>query len=186
MALTTLDRTTALIVIDMQKGIVALPTVHPVERIIERTMILCAGFRRFNQPVVLVNVAGTPAGRRETGPAGKPSAGWAELIPELDRQAQDYTVTKHSWGAFTGTGLDAWLRRHGVTQIVLAGISTSIGVETTARQAFELGYNVVLATDAMTDTNLAAHQNSISLIFPRLGETGQADEILARLTDARE
>jgi nicotinamidase-related amidase len=60
-------------------------------------------------------------------------------------------------------------------------VATSIGVETTARQAFELGYNVTLATDAMTDMNESAHENSVSRIFPRLGETGTATDVIALL-----
>ena len=68
--------------------------------------------------------------------------------------------------------------------MVICGIATSIGVESTARQAYELGYNVTLATDAMTDLNLDTHNNSVKLIFPRLGETGTSAEVLA-LVDAR-
>jgi nicotinamidase-related amidase len=64
---------------------------------------------------------------------------------------------------------------------VLGGIATSIGVETTARQAYELGLNVTLAIDAMTDTSAEAHDNSLKRIFPRLGETGTTADILAQL-----
>ncbi len=90
-------------------------------------------------------------------------------------------MTKKTWGAFTGTDLDPHLKTAGVTQIVLAGIATSIGVESTARQAHELGYNVTLAVDAMTDLNADAHTNSVERLFPRLGETGSTHEIVALL-----
>jgi nicotinamidase-related amidase len=90
-------------------------------------------------------------------------------------------VTKQTWGAFTNTGLEAHLKKLGVTQVVIAGVSTSAGVESTARQAHECGFNVTLAVDAMTDMNVDAHTNSITRIFPRLGETGSTREILGML-----
>jgi nicotinamidase-related amidase len=82
---------------------------------------------------------------------------------------------------FTNTGLEVHLKHLGVTQVVIAGISTSKGVESTARHAHELGFNVTLAVDAMTDTSLEAHFNSVTRIFPRLGETGTAQEIIEML-----
>jgi nicotinamidase-related amidase len=87
-------------------------------------------------------------------------------------------VTKQTWGAFTGTDLDAYLRSVGVTQVVICGVATSAGVESTARQAHELGFNVTLATDAMTDMSVEAHDNSLGRIFPRLGETATTREIV--------
>jgi nicotinamidase-related amidase len=72
-----------------------------------------------------------------------------------------------------------------VTQVVLVGIATSIGVESTARYASELGLNVTLVVDAMTDMNADAHTNSITRIFPRLGETGTTQEVLALLDSTR-
>ena len=111
--------------------------------------------------------------------------GWTVLIPELDAQPTDLLVTKKTWGAFSSTTLDAQLKALGVTQVVVTGVSTSAGVESTARFAYELGYNVTLATDAMTDTNADAHANSVDLVFPRLGETGTTAEILELLEQTR-
>ncbi|MGN7981736.1 cysteine hydrolase [Burkholderia sp. 22313] len=182
MSTTRLDTNTALVVIDLQKGIVALPTSHPVAPVIERTRELLDAFRSRGLPVVLVNVDGGAPGRTQQPPRKDPfPADWAELVPELNRQPGDHVVTKKTWGAFTGTGLDAYLKAAGVTQIVLAGIATSIGVESTARQAHELGYNVTLAVDAMTDLNADAHINSVERLFPRLGETGSTQDIVALL-----
>jgi nicotinamidase-related amidase len=101
----------------------------------------------------------------------------------LNRQPSDITLTKRSLGAFLTTDLDAKLREAGVTQIVLTGISTTSGVESTARSAFDLGYHVAFVTDAMTD-NLEAHNASIEYQFPKLGELGTTAEVLA-LLDAR-
>ena len=182
MPITTLDPITALVVIDLQKGIVSLATAHPAAGVLANARALADAFRARKLPVVLVNVTGGAPGRVEQprSTAGRP-ADWADLVPALGRQASDHAVTKRTWGAFTNTDLDVHLRRLGVTQIVLAGISTSIGVESTARFAFELGYNVALAVDAMTDVNADAHANSIARIFPRLGETGTTREIIALL-----
>ncbi|WP_321787159.1 isochorismatase family protein [Burkholderia pyrrocinia] len=182
MSATRLDTNTALVVVDLQKGIAALPTAHPVAPVIAHTRVLLDAFRSRGLPVVLVNVAGGAPGRTQqqvrldTLPAD-----WTELVPELNRQPGDHVVTKKTWGAFTGTGLDAHLKAAGVTQIVLTGIATSIGVESTARQAHELGYNVTLAVDAMTDLNANAHVNSVECVFPRLGETGSTQDIVALL-----
>ncbi|KVM99146.1 isochorismatase family protein [Burkholderia diffusa] len=185
MSTTRLDTQTALVVIDLQKGIVALPAAHPVAPVIERTRELLNAFRSRGLPVVLVNVAGGAPGRtQQQVRLDALPADWTDLLPELNRQPSDHVVTKKTWGAFTGTGLDAHLKAAGVTQIVLAGIATSIGVESTARQAHELGYNVTLAVDAMTDLNADAHANSVERLFPRLGETGSTQEILA-LIDRR-
>jgi nicotinamidase-related amidase len=172
-------------VIDLQKGIVGLPTAHPAGEIVARVARLARAFRERGFPVVLVNVTGGAPGRTDARPPGLPRpADWAELVAELERQADDVLVTKQRWGAFHGTSLDAELRRRGVTQIVLAGISTSIGVESTARSAFDLGYTVALVVDAMTDRDADAHRNSIEKIFPRLGESVTTEGLLALLNAA--
>lgn len=182
MSITSIDPRTALILIDLQQGIVSLPVVHPADRVVAQCSKLMQAFHERNLPVVLVNVAGTAPGRTESPRRAEPlPTGWSDLVQTLPKQSSDHTVTKRTWGAFTGTDLQSYLQLHNITQVVVTGIATSIGVETTARQAFELGFHVTLATDAMTDTNLDAHQNSITRIFPRLGETGTTQEILDHL-----
>jgi nicotinamidase-related amidase len=182
MPLTKLDVVAALVVIDLQKGIVGLPTVHPAGEIVAQAARLARAFRERGLPVVLVNVAGTAPGRTDGGmPKFSRPADWAELVPELEQQAGDYVVTKQRWGAFLGTSLDADLRKRGVTQIFLAGISTSAGVESTARSAYDLGYNVVFVLDAMTDRDADVHRLSVEKIFPRLGETDITDNIVKLL-----
>jgi len=181
MSVTTLDPQTALIVVDLQKGIASHVPAQPFARLLERNQALLAAFRARGLPVVLVNVAGMAPGRNELPLSSAPPAGWDELLPELGQQASDIRVTKHTWGAFVRTGLEERLKALGVTQVVVTGVATSIGVESTARQAYELGFNVTLATDAMADRNVEAHERSIRLIFPRLGETGTARDIIDRL-----
>jgi nicotinamidase-related amidase len=179
MPLTTLDSKTALVVIDLQQGIVALPTVHPTADVISRSRALADAFRARGLPVVLVNVAGGAPGRTEQPRrAGPFPDGWTDLVPELDRQPGDIAVTKRTWGAFPSTDLERQLKARGVTQVVITGVATGTGVEATARQAYEAGFNVTLAIDAMTDMRAEAHDYSIANVFPRLGETGTTREII--------
>ncbi len=182
MPLTQLDENACLVVIDLQKGIVAAATAHPPADIVSKAAELAHAFRNRNLPVVLVNVAGRPPGRTEAGvPKMAFPPDWTEVVPELEQQPGDLRVTKHRPGAFIGTSLDETLRQRGVTQIFLAGISTSVGVESTARSAFDLGYNVVFVVDAMTDRDAEAHRLSVEKIFPRLGETTTTSEVLKLL-----
>ncbi|WP_426439787.1 isochorismatase family protein [Bradyrhizobium genosp. P] len=181
MPLSQLDENPALVVIDMQKGIVGLPTAHPAEQITANNARLARAFRSHGLPVVLVNVAGQAPGRIAVSHKLQLPPDWAELVPELEQHPDDHRVTKLQWGAFHGTSLDHFLRRRGVTQVVLTGIATSIGVESSARNAHDHGYHVALVVDAMTDMDPVAHQHSVERIFPRLGETTTTAEMLSLL-----
>jgi nicotinamidase-related amidase len=182
MTIRTLDAKTALLVVDLQKGIVGLPAAHPIAGVLANAATLTESFRSRGLPVVLINVEGGAPGRTEQARrVGEMPAGWTDLVPELGHQPTDHLVTKRTWGAFTGTDLERYLKANGVTQVVIAGVSTSAGVESTARYAHELGFNVALAIDAMTDLSAEAHERSVKMIFPRLGETGTSREIVAVL-----
>ncbi len=178
MAVTQLDPKTALLVIDLQKGLMGFPTVHPIGNVVKLARQLIDAFRRHHLPIVLVNVTGGAPGRTDSPRMGQFPADFADLVPELNQQPEDHLVTKRTWGAFTNTGLDEHLKKLGVTQVVVLGVATSIGVESTARHAYENGFHVTLAVDAMTDLNADAHTNSIARIFPRLGESGTTQEII--------
>jgi nicotinamidase-related amidase len=182
MPLTKLDTSAALIVIDLQKGIAALPTVHPVKDIIGRAALLARAFRERGLPVVLVNVTAAAPGRTDVGPrhfSFPPD--WTELVPELQQQSDDYLISKQRVGAFIGTSLDETLRRRNVTQVFVIGVATSAGIESTVRSAYDYGYNVVAVVDAMTDRDADAHPHSVEKIFPRLGETDTTDNVLKLL-----
>ncbi len=182
MPLTQLDAVAALIVIDLQKGIVTIPAAHPMSEVIDRSAQLARAFRRRSLPIVLVNVTGAAPGRVDTPrPKFAPPSDWAELCPELDAQPTDHRVSKKRYGAFIGTDLDAYLRTQNVTQVFITGVSTSAGVESTARSAFDLGYNVVLVTDAMTDRSAEAHRHAVENVFPRIAETTTTDDLLKHL-----
>ena len=185
MALSTLDPRTALIVVDLQAGTVRNPTVHPIDGVVANATGLLAAFRAHGLPVVIANVDGTAAGRSEYG--GKATVWPAEmstLIAEVVPGPDDIVVTRRAWSVFAGTDLAAQLEAAGVTQVVLVGLATSFGIESSARDAYDAGFNVVVAVDAITDMRAEAHENSVLRIFPILGETATAAEIAAQL-DAR-
>lgn len=188
MSETTLDKNTALVLIDLQKGILALPVVTPAERILAKGNQLADAFRAADLPVVLVKVAWSPDGgdlpptrTDRPGPTAAPPAEFSEFPAELSTGAHDIVVTKRHWGAFTGTELDLQLRRRGVRRIVLAGIATSAGVESTARSAWEHGYDLVFAEDATTDMDADSHAHTFGKVFPRIGRVRSTDEILTAL-----
>lgn len=189
MPITAIDPKTALVVIDLQNGIMQIPgTPHSSTDVLARTVELADAFRARDLPVVLVRVsfaadgADAAPGRTDAGPSQRElPEGWDVIVDDLAGHDGDIRVTKRNWGAFHGTDLDLQLRRRGVTQIVLTGVATSIGVESTARAAHEHGYHVTIATDAVTDMDGDAHRNSVEKIFPRLGETGTTEEILKQL-----
>ena len=104
-------------------------------------------------------------------------ANWSEIVPELERKDNDFVITKHEWGAFYGTELDLQLRRRGITHIVLGGIATNYGVESTARDAYEHGYNLVFASDAMSSRLASDHDFALARIFPRIGRVRLTSEI---------
>lgn len=183
-----LDSRTALVLIDLQKGITALPTETPGDVVVERAARLAQAFRERDLPVVRVRVAFSPDGGdvlRARVDAPPPAVArppeWADLREEVGSGPTDIIITKRQWDAFFGTELDLQLRRRKITGIVLAGISTSIGVESTARHGRELDYQIAIASDAVTDTVREAHENSLTRIFPRLGQVDTTARLIAAL-----
>lgn len=186
MTLTVVDPKTALVLVDLQKGVVRMAAGQSAEQVLERSSALATAFRRHGLPVVLVNVAGAAPGRADQKRSmSELPKDYAEFVAELDRQPQDHVVTKRTWGAFSNTDLHDYLQKQGVTQLVIAGIATSIGVESTARFAHEHGYNLTLVIDAMTDMNPDAHQHTVNRIFPRIGECANAADVIAMLDQRR-
>ncbi|MEU2257572.1 isochorismatase family protein [Nocardia xishanensis] len=178
---------TALVLIDLQRGIVERPTVRPVRDVLRQSVRLAKAFRANRLPVVVVRVEWSedsgdlpPVACDRPGPAAAPRPPFGEIPAELVDLA-DVFITKRHWGAFTGTELDLQLRRRRIDRLVLAGIATSIGVESTARSAWEHSYELVFAEDATTDTDEASHLHSFTKIFPRLGRVCSTEQILAAL-----
>ncbi|MER6196972.1 hydrolase [Streptomyces sp. NPDC001586] len=183
----TLGEDTALVLIDLQTGILGMPIARPAPEILAKGIALAEAFRAHRLPVVLVKVAWSPDGGDlptsnvdRPGPAAAPPPAFSEIPAELAALG-DAVVTKRHWGAFTGTELDLQLRRRGIHRIVLAGISTSAGVESTARTAWELSYDLVFAEDATADTDADSHAHTFGKIFPRIGKVSSTDEVIAAL-----
>ncbi|MEV4569946.1 isochorismatase family protein [Nonomuraea sp. NPDC049419] len=193
MPITTMDTTTALVLIDLQNLVAGLPTTPcTASEVVARAVELADAFHHHGAPVVLVRLTasadGSDAapGRTEIPrPPGPLPAAWDAIVDELTGHPGDITVTKRTWSAFHGTDLDLRLRRRGVTQLVLAGIATSIGVESTARAAYEHGYNVTLVTDAIADRDAETHRHSMERIFPLLGERASTAEVIDLLAKTR-
>ncbi|MFI5227493.1 MAG: isochorismatase family protein [Gemmatimonadales bacterium] len=186
----TLDpKTTALVVIDLQKGIAGMPTVpHPAADVVMRSTKLADRFRTRQALVVLVHVDAGPSGvlfpRTITDierPRVTPAPGWSDIVPELGPKPGDAVVTKHQPSAFFGTDLDIHLRRRGITTVVLCGISTNVGVESTARTGYEHGYHLVFVSDAMTARDADLHTMAVTKYFPTIGRVRTTDEVLAAL-----
>ncbi|MDB4868072.1 MAG: isochorismatase family protein [Cohnella sp.] len=180
---------TALILIDLQKGIVNMETFpHSASSVVEASANLAAAFQAKGAMVVAVNVNfvdGKEALRPLTdqapisGGTSRP-ADWSALVAEIEEK-KTLSVTKRQWGAFHGTELDLQLRRRGIDTIVLGGISTSIGVDTTAREAYQLGYQQIFAADAMAALTEEEHEYTLKYIFPRIGRIRRSGEIIEAL-----
>jgi nicotinamidase-related amidase len=179
----------ALVVIDLQRGIVAMPTFpRPAAEVIRNAAELVKAQRSGGGLVVRVRVTPSADGKDALHPlADAPPLvqhrppDFADLVPEIDLQPSDLVITKRQWGAFHGTELDLQLRRRGVRTIVLCGISTSMGVESTARNAFELGYDQVFVEDACAARTAEEHANAVTRIFPRIGRVRSTAEVVAAL-----
>jgi nicotinamidase-related amidase len=192
MSLVLAPRHTALVLIDLQNGILAQPLApHDVGTVTRNGLALARRFIEKKALVVPVNVAfsddygDTPPKDvdqpTQLPPGGLP-AGWIDLIPEIAALPGTIPVTKRQWGAFFGTELDVQLRRRGITTIVLCGVSTPIGVEQTAREAWQHNYNVVIAEDscaAIGDRDM--HDYAIKKLLPRIARIRSTEEILAAL-----
>jgi len=181
---------TAIVVIDLQKGIASMPTQpHAAKNVIENAAKMLQAFRRNNMPVFLVRVSASTDGKDRLAPVtdtagqsmGQMPPDWSELVPELSAAPTDIIITKKQWGAFYGTELDLQLRLRDIKTIVLCGISTNMGVESTARFAFEYGYNQVFAEDAMSSRAAEDHEFAVKKIFPRMGLVRSSEEILEAL-----
>jgi nicotinamidase-related amidase len=178
--------TTALILIDLQKGIFGRETEpYSGAAVLAAGQQLARRFRTAGAAVVLVNVAfaadwsdalKAPVDQPMQVPPGGFPEGWTELADGL-AEPSDIRITKRQWGAFYGTELDLQLRRRGVTTVVIGGIATNIGVESTARAAHEHGYAVVLAEDATAAVSADMHAFAFERIFPRLGRVAKSGDI---------
>lgn len=187
--ITAIDKNTALVLIDLQKGIAGGPTADPIKPVLEKASQLMDAFRKANLPIVIVNAnpkAFTITRVEQSRPIpDELPAGFMDIVDEIKTQPYDIFITKRTWSAFYETGLHEQLQKRGVTNIVLGGVATSLGVEGTARAASELNYNISFAVDAMTDRVAEPQQHSLAHVFPMLGEQGSSADIIHQLNQRR-
>jgi nicotinamidase-related amidase len=185
-------QTSALVLIDLQKGITARTTApHSSDAVVNNAARIAARFRTLTATVVLVHVdyapdlrdmllpeADAPLRTKDSSPL---PTDWAEFVSGIGPRDGDVIITKRQWGAFYGTDLDLQLRRRGIRTIVLGGIATNMGVESTARDAFERGYELIFVEDAMSSMTAEWHTFSVTQIFPRIGRVRSTEDVLAAL-----
>ncbi|NVN04757.1 hydrolase [Asaia spathodeae] len=178
-------KTTALVLIDLQKGILSMPvTPHSSKDVLEKGTVLAQRARAAGVKVVLVHVgfaadfANAPPQNVDAplSSAAPLPADWSDFALGLQQEG-DLVVLKHQWGAFTGTDLDLQLRRRGIKTIILAGIATNFGVESTLRHGWELGYDLVVPEDGCTSLDKDLHEMAFTRVFPRLCRVTRTDEI---------
>ena len=181
-------KTTALIAIDLQRGIVSQKLApHAASDVLRNSASLAGALRTAGGMVVFTRVllAETlrlPADSPLPSGDGPPPETASELAPDCGAQPGDHVVTKRQWGAFYGTDLDQLLRRKGVRALVLTGIATNFGVESTAREALDRGYEVIFAEDALSSMSAEAHGFVVKTMFPIIGRVRSTQEILAQWT----
>lgn len=159
--------TSALILIDLMPRIIALPLApHSGNEVLARCRELAASFRASGRPVVLVRV------ERPNVAEQPPGSDFADGLVH----GGDLVVVKRTIGAFYGTGLDGQLRNLGVDTLVIAGLVTTMGVESTARAAADHGYQLEFVADAMSGLTADEHEFTVERIFPRFGEVRKADD----------
>jgi nicotinamidase-related amidase len=182
---------TALVLIDLQKGITSSQTSpYASDVIVENAARIAARFRELKALVVLVRVAFSKDGGDRLSPkvdspmtsSGARPEGWDEIDPRIGVCESDLVIIKKQWGAFYGTELDLQLRRRGITTIVIGGIATNYGVESTARDAYERGYQLIFVEDAMGSMKIDLHQFAITHIFPRIGLIRRTEDILKAMS----
>lgn len=180
---------TALVLIDLQEGI--LPFAggpYDAQEVVTRAAALAERFRACGAPVVLVRVGWEPSFAdalkqpvEQPAPARALPQNWWDYPAALAVQPQDIQVVKRQWGAFYGTDLDLQLRRRGIKNVVLGGISTNIGVESTARAAWEHGYALILAEDLCSAADAIQHDHSFRYIFPRIARIADSASVAGAL-----
>jgi len=179
-------KSTALVLIDLQRGIVARDTKpHAAAEVVERATRLAKRFRERGALVVLVHVEFAPDfADRLNPPADAPTPvtplppEWSQFVPEIGPDSRDVIIRKRNWGAFYGTDLDLQLRRRHIRTVVIGGIATNMGVESTARDAFERGYEQVFVEDATATFTEEMHTFVMKNIFPRMGRVRTTEDVL--------
>jgi nicotinamidase-related amidase len=183
-------KTTALILIDLQQAIAARDTApHKAADVVKRGAALAAALRAKGGLPVYVRVdladfmklKADKYMRDPNAPPPPPEA--SQIVPEAGMQPGDLLITKRQWGAFFGTDLERQLRDRGIETTIVCGIATNYGVESTARAAAGLGFDLIVAEDATTTMNADFHTFACENIFPMLGRVRSTAQLLDSLAE---
>jgi nicotinamidase-related amidase len=175
---------TALVIIDLQNAIVGMNTApYSADQVVENSKKLAEAFRVHGAPVVYVRVdlndfTRHPVDAPNNMGSTPPPAVASEIAPSAGFQNGDILVTKRHWGAFAGTDLEQQLKTRGIDTVILTGISTNSGVESTARQGTGLGFAFVIVEDACTGQDAEQHRFAFEKTFPRLTRVRTTAEVL--------
>lgn len=183
-------KSTALVLIDLQEGILGYPFApRAADDVRAAGVRLANAFRAVGGLVVFTRVMfhssfgdalRQPVDRPLPGSADLP-ANWGAFDSALEVGDADVVIDKQNWGAFYGTGLDLQLRRRGIDTIVLGGVATNMGVESTARDAYERNYALVFADEAISSMSAEMHGFAMETIFPLIGRIASVDAVVAAL-----
>lgn len=197
--------TTALILVGYQndyfakdgilRGVVEEP--NRVDTVLANSLAFIAAVARtpmtiISTPIVLepdyralANAVGILDKIKESG-AFKAGTAGADTVPELlaygDRIT--YVTGKVGFNAFSNTTLDAGLRQRGITDVLVAGMITSLCIDSTGRAAYERGYAVTVLSDCTSARTPAEQEFFCSTIFPLYGKAARSTDVLASLTPA--
>ncbi len=177
-------KTTALVLIDLEHSIVSSAAPQAAD-VIKNAVLLSKALRQAGGTIIFTRVLSAEMLNQKVDiPAPKnsdPPANASDLVPELDRQPGDLVVTKRQWGAFYGTDMEQQLQRRGIRTLIMGGIATNMGVESTARDAFDRGYDLIFAEDAMAGISPAAEEFAVKTLFPLMGRVRSTDQIIKAL-----
>ena len=183
MPATQLDAVTALIVVDLQALTLGNARVVSAEDVVARAARLMEAFHTRKLPVVIATSTGTPAGRTTYAPGGRD---WPEeataLAPGLPVSQTDIAVSRHGLSVFADPSLEQQLRERGVTHVVIVGLVTSFGVESSARAAYDLGFTVTVVSDAVSDLRAEPHENALRNVLPVVGTVVTTDQVIDALS----
>jgi nicotinamidase-related amidase len=179
---------TALVMIDLQHGIVGRSVApHSGQQVVARAKQLADTMRAKGAAIVWVRVllnelhfAQADVSMRSPDAPPAPAEA-SELVPETGVQAGDLVVSKRQWGAFYGTDLELQLRRRGIDTIVLGGIATNFGVESTARAAFDRSFRLVFVEDATSGLAEDMHRFTFEKLFPYMGYVRTTQQVIDTL-----
>lgn len=182
-------KTTALISIDLQGLVLGRPLApYSAQQIVDNTAAIAKKLKADGGTTIFVTVGfssdyidavNQPVDETIAFPEGGLPAAALAPPPEIAALTPDVAIVKRQWSAFYGTDLDLQLRRRGIKTVILTGVATNFGVESTIRDAYAANYAVIVAEDAVTTFSREMHEFSCTRILPRLSRIRKTAEILA-------